>query len=175
MSNYSNPIFDKDLYEQVGLPDVVVLSQYMQQAKGVNRSNQEFAEICGVSAPQMSRILNAKFTQPLPFEVLVRAICHASPGVSFDFFDLLNANGLGIKGDMVNPLAQQGRSETHIQDMNKKDRELRSILLENIAMNGYSIQHVIPKTEDKTIAELVSFRGNNILALKGLSEKPRFW
>lgn len=89
---------DKVEYEQRILPDKKRLSAMLREAKGEGRTMAQLAEVCGVSASSLSRILTGKTTKPLSIELL-RAIAEnsASPRITLDV--LAKANGMRPKGE----------------------------------------------------------------------------
>lgn len=84
-------------YIQARTPDKMRLAQYVNRAKGPNRTMAEFADSCGVSASTLSRIVNCKITKPVAEELIRAIIKNADPEQQIDLDLVMGANGMVSK------------------------------------------------------------------------------
>ena len=84
-------------YIQARTPDKMRLAQYVNRAKGPNRTMAEFADSCGVSASTLSRIVNCKITKPVAEELIRAIVKNADPEQQIDLDLVMGANGMVSK------------------------------------------------------------------------------
>ena len=81
-------------YVRVRYPDMEVLGMLTQKAVGKGRSITEFAEACGLAPSTISRVINAKFTNPVSDGVIAAIAKNADPDSGVTLQDLLAVHGL---------------------------------------------------------------------------------
>ena len=81
-------------YVRVRYPDMQVLGALTQKAVGKNRSITEFAEACGLAPSTISRIIKAKFTNPVSDGIIAAIAKNADPESGVTLEDLLAVHGL---------------------------------------------------------------------------------
>lgn len=81
-------------YVRVRPPDMEALGALTKQAIGEKRSITEFAEACGLAPSTISRILKAKFTNPVSDGVIKAIAENAEPGSGVTIWNLLAVHGL---------------------------------------------------------------------------------
>lgn len=82
-------------YQQIRTPDMADLANYVNKAKGPERSMAQFAEDTQIGASTLSRIVNGKITRPLSKEVIIKIFeCRANPEDEYLLEALARANGL---------------------------------------------------------------------------------
>ena len=81
-------------YIQARTPDKMRLAQYVNRAKGPDRTMAEFADSCGVSASTLSRIVNCKITKPVAEELIRAIVKNADPEQQIDLDLVMSANGM---------------------------------------------------------------------------------
>ncbi len=85
--------FDREYVEAL-VPDKMKLAMYVNRAKGPERTMAQFAEVCGVSASTLSRIVNHKITKPISTELIQAIIQNAADPDKMDFEFFMHANGM---------------------------------------------------------------------------------
>lgn len=95
-------------YVRVRYPDAEVLGMLTQKAVGKNRSITEFAEACGLAPSTISRVINAKFINPVSDGVIAAIAKNADPESGVTLQDLLAVHGLApvamVDEGLVKPL-----------------------------------------------------------------------
>ena len=81
-------------YVRVRYPDMEVLGVLTQKAVGKNRSITEFAEACGLAPSTISRIINAKFVNPVSDGIIAAIAKNSDPESGVTLEDLLAVHGL---------------------------------------------------------------------------------
>ncbi len=81
-------------YVQVTIIDKEALSKYLTDMKGINRTMQQYAADCGITASTLSRILRQKIKKPLSSEILQKLYENRSKDCSINFEQLARANGM---------------------------------------------------------------------------------
>lgn len=82
-------------YQQIRTPDMAALANYVNKAKGPERSMAQFAEDTQIGASTLSRIVNGKITKPLSKDVIIRIFeCRANQEDEYLLDALARANGL---------------------------------------------------------------------------------
>ena len=89
---------------RVAPTDMKRIAKLTEKAKG-NRTNAAFAEICGVNAATISRIINAKFKKNLSDDVIAAIVVNAADSNAALFREFLDAHGLVIP-------SAEGKSES---------------------------------------------------------------
>lgn len=92
---------------QVTTPDVSEVAELVLKAKGDNRSLREFAELTGISAPSLSRIINGKITRPLSLETIVSIVGNSDSFTLQTLYGLARANGYMSKAEQSTLRARQ--------------------------------------------------------------------
>lgn len=82
-------------YQQIRTPDMAALANYVNKAKGPERSMAQFAEDTQIGASTLSRIVNGKITKPLSKDVIIKIFeCRANQEDDYLLEALARANGL---------------------------------------------------------------------------------
>lgn len=81
-------------YVRVRYPDMEVLGILTKKAIGKNRSLTEFAEACGLAPSTISRVINAKFNNPISDGIIAAIAKNADPESGVTLNDLLAIHGL---------------------------------------------------------------------------------
>lgn len=82
-------------YQQIRTPDMAALANYVNKAKGPERSMAQFAEDTQIGASTLSRIVNGKITKPLSKDVIIKIYeCRANQEDEYLLEALARANGL---------------------------------------------------------------------------------
>ena len=84
-----------DMCKRIAPTNMERIAELTAKAKG-NRTTAAFAEVCGVNAATMSRILNAKFKKNLSDDVIAAIAVNAAYSNGKTFKELLDAHGLVI-------------------------------------------------------------------------------
>ena len=132
-------------YEQVRLPDLVKLRDYINQAKGYNRTMAEFAAACGTLTPSsFSRIINKKFTKPLSIEVIQSIYKNADKDSGISYEMLMKANGYELKdrrekeNENENDSVVTQKIKLRLK-IDSKVLQIKNIIAEELFVRGFMI------------------------------------
>lgn len=121
---------DLNTWEQVRVPNINLLAEYINKAKGNNRTMAEFAVACNVSPSTLSRIVNKFNKRPLTEELLEKIAENAddNSGVTLELLKL--ANGMRMKGFQGISVSHQESFYTFQETENAVRRTLTEELLQ---------------------------------------------
>lgn len=125
-------------YEQIRTPDFARIGDYVNIAKGRDRSMAQFAEATGIGASTLSRIVNGRSMKPLSKEVIVKIYEARANQDAVHLLDFLaRANGMFPK-DFAE------RVKTRDQFAAKRNEEIsREHMMKNALIAG-AVSHGIP-------------------------------
>lgn len=140
--------FRYDGYERVTSPNFEQIAELIKRAKG-HRSLTEFAELCDMSLPSMSIIVNAKTKSPLSDQLIKSIAENAVPGCGITAELLLEANGMAPKG-VSDDVVSYDESQPEPEDQPAKfgmfyEAMTRDVIFASFLSKGYTVT-VTPKS-----------------------------
>ena len=132
-------------YEQIRTPDFARIGDYVNIAKGRERSMAQFAEATGIGASTLSRIVNGRSTKPLSKEVIVKIYEARADQESAHLLDLLaRANGMFPK-----EFAERVKTRDHYaakrNEEISREHMMKNALIAGAVSSGVSISQVISR------------------------------
>lgn len=86
-------------YVQIATPDKLEIAHLIDIAKGPKRTQEQYAQACGISAPTLSRIVNGKNKKPLSVDIIKKLCANAFEKGDELFRMIIRANGMVCKED----------------------------------------------------------------------------
>jgi len=130
-------------YQQIRTPDMADLANYVNKAKGPERSMAQFAEDTKIGASTLSRIVNGKITKPLSKEVIIKIFeCRANKEDEYLLDALARANGLhspdyAVRVQTENRIAAKRNMELSRANM------MKNALVAGVVACGMSVDGII--------------------------------
>lgn len=177
-----------NMCKRIGPTNMVKIAELTERAKG-SRTTAAFAEVCGVNAGTMSRILNAKFRKNLSDDVIAAIAVNAANCNGRTFRELLEAHGLVIPAaegledadqlytDYLNQVRSavemSHRTKTNQTETTSERREalrtrIREIVQNDLIAKGYSVG----KEKDREVMETAEFPWTADFVLKTDALEP---
>ena len=131
----------KDRYIVAYMPDKAALAEYINKAKGPNRTMAEFAEECGkVSASTFSRIVNQKIEKPLSEELIRAIVEHAEGSEEIDFKELMRANGMVLEREHLLDKQMEEKRNHASEILRSQDMLMRNIIADELYARGHMLR-----------------------------------
>jgi transcriptional regulator with XRE-family HTH domain len=163
-------------YEQIRTPDFARIGDYVNIAKGRDRSMAQFAESTGIGASTLSRIVNGRSTKPLSKEVIVKIY---EARADQDYVHLLDylarANGMFPK-----EFAERVKTRDHFaakrNEEISREHMMKNALIAGAVSFGVPISQVISQPIYRTgifKTYMPRKRGNFVLELAPIDNNVR--
>lgn len=126
-------------YQQIRTPDYARLASLVSEAKGPDRTMAQFAEVTGIGASTLSRLVNLNIKKPLSIEVIIRIYeCRANEEDTYLLDALARANGF-----YPNDYAQRVKSHDSIAARRNaqlnREYQMKNALVAGVAAAGCNI------------------------------------
>ncbi len=135
----------------VTAPDADEVAELVSKAKGDGRSLREFAEDTGISAPTLSRIMNAKITRPLTLETIVTIVGNSEHFTLRTVFDLARANGYMSKAEQGALRARQQLHAARNSTYAVTKEYMRTAVLAELFQRGGEMNRNVLETNPGTL------------------------
>lgn len=139
------------------------LAQYLEAAKGPNRTMKQFAEECNVNPSTLSRIANKKLVGGSSEALMVAIFEHADPASGVALENLMDANGM-VPAGSIRPhnfgFQERTVSEILISEMNRRVQATVTVPLRR----QFRLSRTMGYTPD-IVFESDTFGGNGLWAI----------
>ena len=130
-------------YEQVRTPDFARIGECITHAKGPDRNMAQFADVAGIGASTLSRIVNKVSSKPLSKETIVKIYEARADKDAVMLLDALaRANGMFPKD-----YAERVRSDDHYaamrNEMISRERMMKNSLIGGVVACGIPVKQVV--------------------------------
>ena len=133
----------RDEYEQVRTPDFAAIASYVNMAKGPERSMAQFAEVTGIGASTLSRIVNGRSAKPLSKENIIKIYeCRATQEDTFLLDTLARANGMFPK-EYADRVKARDRFAARRNEEISRERMMKTALIAGIVGCGMPVSEVV--------------------------------
>lgn len=158
-------------YQQIRTPDMAALANYVNKAKGPERSMAQFAEDTQIGASTLSRIVNGKITKPLSKDVIIKIYeCRANPEDEYLLEALARANGLHSPDYAKRVQAEDRFAARRNAEMSRANM-MKNSLVAGVVACGMSVDGIINEKIVYTDREIPMIfprhRGDFTIKLRG--------
>ena len=130
-------------YEQIRTPDFATIGDYVNIAKGRDRSMAQFAEATGIGASTLSRIVNGRSMKPLSKEVIVKIYEARANQDAVHLLDFLaRANGMFPK-DFAERVKTSDRFAAKRNEEISREHMMKNALIAGAVSHGIPVAQVI--------------------------------
>ena len=155
-------------YKQIRTPDYSLLANLVSKAKGPDRTMAQFAEVTGIGASTLSRLVNHNIKKPLALDVIIKIYeCRADEEDTYLLDSLARANGF-YPADYAQRVKDHESMAARRNAQLNREHQMKNALIAGVAAAGCGITVVdrpILRTKDLP-AIYPSSLGDFILQLK---------
>ncbi len=130
-------------YEQIRTPDFAAIANYVNRAKGQERSMAQFAEDTQIGASSLSRIVNRKNTKPLSKDIIIKIFENRADMDDMFLLDYIaRANGMFPKDFAERVKASDHFAAKRNEEINR-ERMMKNSLIAGVAACGIPVSQVV--------------------------------
>lgn len=129
-------------YKQIRTPDYATLADLVLEAKGPNRTMAQFAEVTGISASTLSRLVNHNIKKPLSLDVIIKIFENRADKENITILDALaRANGF-FPEDYAQRVEMQDSTDAQRNRLLNREYQMKNSLVAGVAATGHKISVV---------------------------------
>lgn len=138
-------------YKQIRTPDYSLLANLVSRAKGPDRTMAQFAEVTGIGASTLSRLVNHNIKKPLALDVIIKIYeCRADEEDTYLLDSLARANGF-YPADYAQRVKDHDSMAARRNEQLNREHQMKNALIAGVAAAGCGIAVVdrpIMRTEN---------------------------
>lgn len=129
-------------YKQIRTPDYSLLANLVSEAKGPERTMAQFAEVTGISASTLSRLVNHNIKKPLAIEVIIKIYENRANEEDVYLIDsLARANGY-YPADYAQRVKDHDSMAARRNAQLNREHQMKNALIAGVAAAGCNISVV---------------------------------
>ena len=126
-------------YKQIRTPDYSLLANLVSRAKGPDRTMAQFAEVTGIGASTLSRLVNHNIKKPLALDVIIKIYeCRADEEDTYLLDSLARANGF-YPADYAQRVKDHDSMAAKRNLHMNREHQMKNALIAGVAVAGCNI------------------------------------
>lgn len=126
-------------YKQIRTPDYSLLANLVSRAKGPDRTMAQFAEVTGIGASTLSRLVNHNIKKPLALDVIIKIYeCRADEEDTYLLDSLARANGF-YPADYAQRVKDHDSMAAKRNLHMNREHQMKNALIAGVAAAGCNI------------------------------------